>query len=139
MNLRDRISETLAIHQVEWIAPVSSVDPPNGFFACGCDERGDLPAMDFQSDALNHQADEVLNTVAAYAAPDSVRSRLNEIRVWMTENSRGDVNALAPLEHMRWLLEQMDSRCADGYRDGHVKGFEEGLSAALGQTVNRDV
>lgn len=51
--LRERFIGELEAHQIEW------VDDEAGYL-CGCDERGELPHMQWLADALGHQTDVLL-------------------------------------------------------------------------------
>ena len=53
LNQIDLAAKTLEAHQIEWVSYEDG-------YVCGCDDRGELARMPFLSDALKHQAAQVL-------------------------------------------------------------------------------
>ena len=83
MDEIDQAAKVLEIHQIEWISPADG-------YACGCDDRGLLDQMPTLSDALKHQAAEVLK---ALGRNPEVEGPWNDAIDWLL-NSRhtGDPN-----------------------------------------------
>lgn len=60
---------TLEVHQIEWVSHRDG-------YVCGCDDRGVLPQMLTLSDALKHQAAEVLKVAGVGAERERIERGL---------------------------------------------------------------
>ena len=60
VNEIELAAKTLEVHQIEWVSHADG-------YVCGCDDQGLLDRMPFLSDALKHQAAEVLAALGRQA------------------------------------------------------------------------